>query len=44
MGKPDIDQPVHYGIEGNVGRVEAELNQYFLNPQVLRRGANDAVE
>jgi hypothetical protein len=44
VGQSDIEEPVEHGCRRDVARVEAELNQYFLDPQVLRRGREDAVE
>ena len=44
MGKPDIDEAVGHRVEGDVAWVEAELQQYFLDPQIARYGADDAIE
>jgi hypothetical protein len=44
VGKPDVDKSVDHGIERDVARVEAKLQQYFLDPQILCRGGKYAIQ
>ena len=40
----DIQQAIEHHVVGDVGRIEAELDQQLLDPQVLRRVFERAIE
>ena len=44
IGEDDVDQPVEHRVIGDVGRIEADLDQELFDPQILRRVFERAIE